>query len=232
MNKGAFFTSINSAADILRKLKFLKDRRQILIGQYSQASLEIANCGDLKTIYDIAIDNRDYELLLDDDSIFQFNKNGDSYRYAFIQSHVTYYSFLDFLAEIFDEDEIPKDNDSLEEIRIDYAEDYEQRRNEQKLNLGAMYIRYDADAKGYRPNFHSYAHFHIGINNSFRLPSSIILTPLSFVLFVLKHVYISLWEIALKERIINDEIFQFKQLCENVPEDLWCQQEKMEFYIT
>ena len=64
------------------------------------------------------------------------------------------------------------------------------------------------------------------------LPSSIILTPLSFVLFVLKHVYISLWEIALKERIINDEIFQFKQLCENVPEDLWCQQEKMEFYIT
>lgn len=231
MNEAAFNISIEEAARLLKKMKFLKSRKQIGMGVYSSASFHAIKSGDLKTIYQTAIDNNDYEILLDDDSIFQFSKDGDKLRYVFIQSQSTYFSFQDFLLELFDEEDIPIDEQLLEEMEIEYAEDYEQRRDEQKINLGAMYIRYDVDRNGYRPNLHSYAHMHIGLNNNFRLPSSIILTPLSFVLFVIKHVYITLWEIAINENIIDEQIFQFKRMCRNIPADLWQLQEQRELYI-
>ncbi len=231
MNDGAFNISINDAVRLLKKMKFLKRQKDIERGVYSLASLEAAKSGDLKEIYQTAIDNNDYELLLDDDSIFQFSKEGEKLRYAFIQSQSSYFSFMDFLLEIFEEDEIPLDEQIIEELKVDYAEDYEQRRDEQKINIGAMYVRYDVDRKGYRPNLHSYSHLHIGLNNTFRLPSSIILTPLTFVLFIIKHVYIARWEIAINENIIDSQVFQFKKICRNIPEELWQSQEQRELYI-
>lgn len=231
MNEATFNISIKDASLILKKMKFLKRRKEIGIGVYSSASLDSVKLGDLKKIHQTAIDNNDYELLLDDDSIFQFSKDGDKLRYAFIQSQSAYFSFTDFLLELFDEEDIPIDEQVLEEMKVDYAEDYEQRRDEQKINVGAMYIRYDVDRNGYRPNLHSYAHIHIGLNNSFRLPSAIILTPLSFVLFVIRHVYISRWEIAINENIINEHIFQFKKMCKNIPEELWQMSEQRELYV-
>ena len=65
----------------------------------------------------------------------------------------------------------------------------------------------------------------------FRLPSAIILTPLSFVLFVIKHVYIARWEIAINESIIDEHIFQFKKMCKNIPEELWQMSEQRELYV-
>lgn len=138
MNEAVFKISINEAGKILKKMDFLKVKKDINIGEYSQESIDAVKSGDLKTIYQTAIDNNDYELLLDDDSIFQFSKNGDKLRYAFIQSQSTYFSFQDFLLEMFDESDIPTDEQLLEEMEVDYAEDYEQRRAEQKINLGAI----------------------------------------------------------------------------------------------
>lgn len=231
MNDAVFYISINDAVRILKKMKFFKRQNHIRIGEYSSASIEAAKSGDLKEIYQTAIDNNDYELLLDDDSIFQFSKDGEKLRYVFIQSQFSYLSFVDFLLEIFEEDEIPTGEQDLESLKVYYAEDYEQRRAEQKINSGTMYIRYDVDRKGYRPNFHSYAHFHLGLNNTIRIPSSIILTPFSFVLFIIKHVYIARWEIAINENIIDDQVFQFKRICKNIPEELWQIQEQRELYI-
>lgn len=70
MNEATFNISIKDAALILKKMKFLKRRKEIGIGAYSSTSLDIAKLGDLKKIHQTAIDNNDYELLLDDDSIF------------------------------------------------------------------------------------------------------------------------------------------------------------------
>lgn len=231
MNDAVFKISINEAGKILKKMNFLKNKKDINIGKYSQESLDAIKSGDLKTIYQTAIDNNDYELLLDDDSIFQFSKNGDKLRYAYIQSQSIYFSFQDFMLEMFDENDIPTDKQFLEEMEVDYAEEYEQRRAEQKINLGAMYIRYDVDKNGYRPNLHSYAHIHIGLNNTLRLPCSIILTPLSFVLFVIKHVYITHWEIAINKNIINEEIFHFKKFCKEISKEFWKIEEQRELYI-
>lgn len=220
MNEGAFLISIKDAAKVLKKMNFLKGQNLNNIGIYSKASLSVAHDNDLNLIYQTAIDNYDYELLLDDDSIFQLSKKDEKYRYAFIQSQSVYFSFMDFLYEIFNDDEFPTDEE-IEEMKILLAEEYEQRKSEQKINSGAMYIRYDVDSWGYKPNIHSYAHFHIGLNNNIRLPSSLILTPISFVLFIVKHVYTHLWEEAINKNIINEHVFQFKRLCEEIPSSFW-----------
>lgn len=48
MNEATFNISIKDAALILKKMKFLKRRKEIGIGAYSSTSLDIAKLGDLK----------------------------------------------------------------------------------------------------------------------------------------------------------------------------------------
>lgn len=232
MNEVSFNILINDAVKFLKKLKIYKTRREFDIGKYSKASLDVSNSGDYKLIYDTAIDNMDYEILLEDDSIFQLRKEGDKYRYVFIQSKTAYISFKDFLSEFLEESEIPKSEEELEALKITYEDDFQQRRDEQKINIGATYLRYDADKLGYKPNLHSYAHFHIGLNNSLRLPCSRILTPFSFVLFSIKHFYSSLWQIAIVNNIVHDENYKFKSLCNEISGDYWTEIEKRDLYIT
>ena len=97
MNEGAFLISIKDAAKVLKKMNFLKGQNLNNIGIYSKASLSVAHDNDLNLIYQTAIDNYDYELLLDDDSIFQLSKKDDKYRYAFIQSQSVHSSFVHIL---------------------------------------------------------------------------------------------------------------------------------------
>ena len=47
----------------------------------------------------------------------------------------------------------------------------------------------------------------------------------------MKHVYITHWEIAIKQNIIDDQTLQFKRLCENIPNELWQISEQRELYI-
>jgi hypothetical protein len=229
MNEASFNICLKESKKFLKKIEFYKGGRDFDIGIYSEETLQVGNSGDYKLIYDTAINNFDYELLLMDDSIFQIQRlDNQKYRYAFIQSTNEYISFDAFLEELNIE---PDEFNGDEKLRNFIEESYEQRKNEQKMNGGASYIRYDTDRMGYKPNIHSYSHFHFGLNNQIRIPCSLILTPVSFVLFVIKQIYPAKWGKALRNGTLSN-LYNFKSYCTDVDKALWTNEEKRDLYIT
>ena len=200
MSTGKFMTSINEAAKLLKELELLKNDTIFHDGKISDAFKKASQSVDYKLIYDTAVNHADYDFLLMDDSIFQFEEDSNhDMRFAFIQSPYVYMSFLDFLYSTFGEDECFKNKSQVERLKATYENEYEQALSELGINNRAVYLRYAADSIRYTPNIHSFAHLHIGIDNDIRIPFRTILTPAAFVIFVIKHTYKTVWEEAIKD---------------------------------
>lgn len=111
-----------------------------------------------------------------------------------------------------------------------FYEDYQHVLEGMKLNSGAVYMRYDVDARGRKnnENIHSYTHLHIGLNNNIRIPVGKHLTPFTFTMFIIRHVYYDLWvDMVRKEEIT----FGYKNKCSDLPKELWTEDETKELYI-
>lgn len=190
-----FSISFDSAVALLNKLKIFKGRGPKNTGDYSSDFLKTCRSNKHSLIYKTAIDNLDYEIILIDDSLLQLSRTSNILRYCFIQNPNYSFSKIEFLKYIYSEDELfGIDEETLNSLILDVDEnEYEQFLNEQELNLTATIIRYDYDMRGYTPLLHSCSHLHIGINENFRIPCSIILTPLQFVIFCLKQIYLDTW---------------------------------------
>ena len=184
-------------------------------------------------IYKVAIQNKDYEILLVDDSIFQFSIENYTLRYAFIQNPRLFINKEDFLTYLytaeyllsFTEDELVELQNSINE------EDYEQYLNEQDLNLEAQIIRYDLDLNGYDPLIHSCSHIHIGLNTNLRIPCSKILTPLNFIFFSVKHTYYKEWKAGIYEESMQIQLKDSKRASLELPKSQWIEKETYEFYL-
>ncbi|KAA6339265.1 hypothetical protein EZS27_012783 [termite gut metagenome] len=175
----------------LKKMDLFKGKGVKKIGDHSDEFKKISRKNIHTELYSVAIKNLDYEILLSDDSIFQFSKNQSEFRYAFIQTPYINVSKEDFINLQFTHDELSQLNkeeydDFVNTIR---EEDFEQFRCEQSINPKSHIIRYDIDKKNYLPLIHAYSHLHIGPNDYIRIPCSILLTPLSFAQFVIKNTY-------------------------------------------
>jgi hypothetical protein len=59
-------------------------------------------------------------------------------------------------------------------------------------------IRYDRDFGSYRPGVHPAAHLHIGLDNDVRIALTREMTPMSFILFVIRQKYPANWDNVLK----------------------------------
>jgi len=200
MSSGKFVASINEAAKLLKELNLLKNDTAFHRGKISDEFKKVSQGVDYKLIYDTAVNHADYDLLLMDDSIFQFEEDSNhDMRFAFIQSPYVYMSFVDFLYSTFGEDECFKNKSQVEALKATYENEYEQALSELGINNRAVYFRYDVDSIRYTPNIHSFAHLHIGIDNDIRIPFRTILSPVSFVIFVIKHTYKAVWEEAIKD---------------------------------
>lgn len=177
----------------------------------------------------------EYDILLSDESMFQFEKmkrstvidkktvKFDYYRYCFIQSPFRRISFEEFC-----------DGISNEDIAINgewYREMYEHECDKEQNNF-PLYIRYDVDLNGYRPNCHSYAHLHIGFYKGFRMPVSLLLTPRAFVCLALKLAYSNRWEeeIVSHSRIKERVYAAMKNQCDN-KNPYWESSEKNDLYL-
>ncbi len=205
ISKGSFSISIDDSIAFLKTLGLFKGKGVKNTGEYSSEFLKVCRTNKHTHIYKTAIGNLDYEILLADDSIFQIAQKENYLRYCFIQNPNYSFSKHEFLKMLYPDEELVEiDEKTLDELIMDINEnEYEQFLNEQELNLGATIIRYDYDEHGYKPLLHSCSHMHIGLNENFRLPSSIILTPLKFVLFCIKQLYLDKWS----DRHQNDADF-------------------------
>lgn len=228
---GKFSTSIYDTSVILKDLNLLRGAN-LMWRKPSVDFLKASKQDNYKLMYDIAINHFDYNLILVDGSIFQFEKyNNDDLRYAFIQAPYNYMPFEDFLLTFMDAQDIPTIQSELDELRCTFENDYEQFLSEQGINSKVIYFRYDVDGERYTPNIHSYAHLHVGHNNDIRIPCASILTPVSFVIFVVKQTYKEAWEKCLADEKIKNKVLWFAQDRELLKEEKWKQIERQELAL-
>jgi len=231
MTEGKFHTSIKEAESLLKKFNLLKSIGHKKFGQYSDEFLKTSKKNDIVKTYKCAIENRDYNLLLIDDSIMQFRKDKEELRYAFIQNPYTYVSKENYISIIFSPEELNDQTEISVEQLIDDNE-YEQFLNEQKLNSISNYFRYDYSRKGYFPLIHSCSHMHIGQNENVRIPIAKILTPLKFTKFCIKNTYFDEWKMQFKNNPdFTNEVINMKNDCIALPENDWKDLENNDLHL-
>lgn len=226
MTEGLFWDSFNESIIFLNQKKLLKEDNSHKWSPYSEDCKEYSKGTDYKEIYQKMVDNRDYDILLFDDSMLQMNfTNGES-RLVYIQNPLYFITFETFLFESGIEYN-PELSDWFYEA---FYDDYQQALEGMKVNSGAVYLRYDVDARGRKnnENIHSYTHLHVGLNNSIRIPVGKHLTPYTFMMFVLRNVYYDKWVTLVRKGEIT---FGYKQHSAELPNEFWTDEEKKELYL-
>jgi len=235
MNYSQFKISIGESSTFLNKFKLFKSIGPKGNGIYSEEFICLSRSNNIIESYKCAVRNFDYDIMLQDDSIIQFQFKSEELRYAFIQNPYNFYTREEYLNSIYGIDELSvlSEADITEMIISINEEDYEQFLNEQKLNSTSNYFRYDFSKAGYRPLVHSYSHLHIGLNPDVRIPSSKILTPLKFTKFIIKNTYYNLWKSKFDEdENFIKEIEIIKKGCADLTSENWTPIEKNDLYLS
>jgi hypothetical protein len=194
--------------------------------KFSVDFLKELQSDDYFKIYEVGRKRNDYDILLKDQSFFQFSfdeKNNEinRIRYAYFDSPTNTKSYEEFL------DEIEIDISECGDYFYDY---YEQYLSEAKLKTSVNPIRYDYDEGLYKEVFHPVSHLHVGHQNEIRIPCESILSPKGFVAFVIRHVYREDWI-----KTMNDEsflkVYETIKSSPNVNSSYFGNSEKKDFFI-
>lgn len=235
INESTFNISIKDSIKLLKDVHLFKGVGPKNIGKYSEEFRKVCRNNKHIEIYNTIRDNLDYEIILSDESFFQFSYNTDYLRLSFIQNPSFKYTKYDYLKICFPDDDLSL----LTETEIDgliNENEYEQFLIEQEINSNLIYVRYDYDKKGYNPLLHSCSHIHIGLNENLRIPMAIVLTPLEFVLFSIKQCYYDVWRLyheKLTFPTVAKQLFDSKKICPIITDPaIWTPMEKHEIYIT
>ena len=229
MNDNSFKIRINTeAARFLDTIGLLKSNIFKLPKKIARENFEYGRSSDYKTIFNRLTQTSAYDFLLNDDSIFQFQKQGEDYRYLFMQSFRRKVSFPDFLCNL------DIDVATLNSSDYNYLySHYEQGIDESLFDFTSnpIYIRYDVSHVQYKEGTHPYSHMHIGLNNELRIPLSLLLTPEMFVLFCVKMVYPEVWIKFMSENQVREMMASFKSKCEKVDGAFWSSVDMQELYL-
>jgi len=238
MNVAFLLDNLNEAKSLLKNINLLKienSTRARTLKPNKFSSKFWAVCTDKKynyhEIYQIAMENSDYDFILTDDSFFQFSC--DSYdhntgkgriRYAFYQNPRKYPTYDEFLI----------DNGFLiDECGDMFYEDYEQFICEAELRRKITTIRYDYNFCDYRPPYHPVSHLHIGYNNDVRIALGRVLSPVKFISFVVRNVFKSNWRDGYSQNsVFKNNCLDFKENCSVLENIVFNEDEKKLLHIT
>lgn len=223
MNEAQFNISLKEATDLLRACDVLKEPN---VGKNKKSiNRDITDLTSYKNCLNGILDNFAYDLLLDDDSIFQFDRYEVNkevvYRYVFMQNPLS--------RKISYEEFCTKNNLSTAEMD-DFREYYEDDSSPDtitEINF-PLYLRFDVNKLGYKPALHSYAHLHIGVYEDLRIAARRLITPAAFVAFVIKMIYPQKWE-SLQNQECKYSRYNFKKNCQEINTAYWDSIE--EYYI-
>lgn len=211
----------------LKKIELFKFDNYSPEDHYPETVKEISRKGTHKQIYDEICKTYSFDILLSDDSIFQFHKDGDNYRYCFIQNPKVKYSWEEYL-----HNNDLKEYELTEEESNIYRSCYDN--NEEdcfSIVENPMYIRYDVSGEEYCECSHPYSHLHIGLHNDLRIPVSIVLTSEQFAEFSIKMTYRELWKEMYEKGNISEFHKQVKRGCESVDERYWSKEDKLDLFL-
>lgn len=211
----------------LKKMNLFKSENYVDSDHYADSVKEISRKGTYKQIYDEICKTYSFDILLSDDSIFQFHKNVGNYRYCFVQNPSVKYSWEEYLCKNgLKMEDLPEEEYNL------YRSYYDNNEEDCFRNVyNPMYIRYDVSGEEYSECCHPYSHLHIGLHNELRIPVSKILTPEQFTEFSVKMTYRALWVEMFKKGEISEFHKQVKQGCEKVDDKYWSIEDKLDLYM-
>ncbi len=232
MREADFWTSYKASTLLLRDLNMRKNLQNHHGIPYSKDLVSVSKKGDIQALYAYMSDNLDYDILLADDSMITMNMEGGLVRMVYLQNPIKHIDILEYVS-MYHKDDL--NVCSVDELREIYKEEYERHLATLELNKAAVYIRYDEDPTLYRPMVHPYIHLHIGMNNNIRIPSSVEMTPLTFILFILQQVYYNVWVKEFTGKSSQDNIImgyaqQDKQIFSLV-EDVWKDSERQFLHL-
>jgi hypothetical protein len=195
----------------------------------SAAFVEVCQGKNYVDIYQTAIDKYDYNVLLADYSVLQFDFRLDrprlSIRYAYLESPYDFSTYEEY----------------LQEAGLFYAqageilrEQYEEDLSQSPLRPSFTPIRYEYDEDEYIERVHPASHMHIGHCNEVRLPIGRFVTPKLFLLFVLRHIYHVKWK-----KLVDDGTEAAlaahqtgKRSCIDVDRRCFSEIDKLDLYLT
>ena len=194
---------------------------------FFEASKDMDHNGDYRKLYQVAITNKDYDILLEDYSFFQFSCESNSnnevkYRYAYYEVPSEFPTYEEFLNE---------NSFSYMDCGEGFRQDYEQVIDEAKLKNAVTPVRYDYDESLHEPPVHSTSHLHLGFQNEIRIPSKYLLTPHAFVAFIVRHIYWRRWKTLMNDNKFCS-IYYVKGECHYLNKTLFTSDEEKDFYIT
>ncbi len=225
MKASIFFSSVEDTKILLNKFKLLKnsnDPNKKISGLF----VNVCRKKNYVEAYNTALNLGDYHLLLFDESFFQFDLSEFDkkpiLRYSFYQPPYDFISYEKYL-----ESKYLK----FEDVGYTYQEEYEQLLNGAPRKETFLSIRYDYSEEEYKNGIHSVSHFHIGFRDSVRITCSICITPLLFVIFILKNVYFDEWPSLIKDADFLEQYKNIKEKCENIEETFFQELDKIELYL-
>lgn len=237
MNESQFNISVNKSNKFLKycDLFRMKGIKSLVEHGVSDEFKVASQSGKYYDAYSKGLENYDYDILLLDQSFFQFEyvhkSDCNEIRYAFFQNPIDFISYKEYL----ETDPVYAGlEETIDEIGDMFYGEYQQFLDEQVMNSLYTTIRYDSDLPNYSPLIHSVSHIHIGHNNNVRIPINKLISPLRFVVFVIKHVYYYVW----KELVTNDLDYLKSILnesnhgCQLLDGDKWTSIEELELYMT
>lgn len=225
MKPGVYYTSRNRAIKLLNKFDLLNNAIYIE-EDISQEFIDSMRRKKYFEAYRIAIKNFDYHLLLFDESFLQFEYKKDTegllLRYSFFEFPFDFPSYRDYLE---------LGGLSFNKVGYELKDQYEQELFESDKKNEFALIRYDYSEKYYSHGTHSASHFHIGKVNSIRISSCKLITPLLFIVFILKQVYENEWKKLIKISDFLTEYQGLKGKCNNINNCFFNELDKEELYL-
>lgn len=230
---GKFHATLNEAADVLKSLGLLKERNV-----YQRTRLGAADLAglDYPEMWKALVSVNDYDIRLKDDSIMSFwrSSDGGELRFWWFEAPVMIPQFdvfaRKYLRDSFQSTEIEEDlyQEWLPELEDEIQEAFDEDAKAAPLRNCVTPLRYEYKPEDYTEGLHPASHLHVGNDNSIRLSCKRVLTPLSFVLMVLRQCYPDHWALLLAngvaegmkshvkdgQLLVSNEFWKAKDLCE------------------
>jgi hypothetical protein len=205
MNRGHFSAQLNEIERILSEADLLNRRNHA--PAYSRYSASDFRQLSYRAIWEKCLDEGVFDFVLSDGSLLQFR--------AVFNPLLANYTFYDCpLTPLVSLDEF---RDQEVSARGEAASEYEILRDYELLSPSpkdaVLPLRYDYAPRMYTEGRHPASHVHFGHSTQVRVGTTIILRPVSFVLFVLRQMFPDKW----------DQLCQSPKatvLCRNVRETL------------
>lgn len=227
LNPGQFYDNIKECKRILDKMGILKkalpSTARIEVKYYDPESrLDIAE------YYLDALRHANYNFLLVDDSIIQFQLHDDReesdyflkysyFQYPFSQNYETYL-----------ENKYPKE-DNVGDIYLD--EFYDFLAFENPVTDDQKILRYDYQEKQYSEGIHMVSHIHVCHYYPMCLSIDKLITPYTFIFFMFKQMYREKWVTAYTREEFRQLLKDHKNLCKPLDKRFYRENDKYELLL-